>query len=563
MIKIAREGNRSFPGNTDLNSNIAAGNIGKTHLLRSVPRLRNRLLLFGFGSDQQATISSFSSSGHVSPDSAVDYIMSCIVDLKLKDIPLQVVLKKTATQFLILKHSFEAQHDATSSNQSHSLLSTHYMVDDLVRSPITLRQAFYFCKPLFATSGQSIGPSTSENNGNTIEKAIPTKFVHEEQEVEMILEAKSASCSTSYVYNCINSLADTMKIRREHLFLEAEGKSLFSVQPYFHGGPCASDTTFRQIVNMFKGWTGTSLITSASIRQIQSSLVQLLALVSSSAPHRNIKITVAAIEKEGIYDQILQRLRAKTALPTTTFSLQSSSSTASAPLSMLEFGKDASLKVIPADHLFEELIMNPILQKRTGFPRNVRELNISTNVIFLVCLKGFPCRSSRKLLAVLQQFKSLLALSSLSPSSFSDPLVHQNTEQKEGHQAHISLVHQEVIEPKPENLLSYSQPSPILAFVDCNPSGILILNSLLSIGSSTAQAPHHPEFPFSVRWCALRPSMIAIIPESKIKFQKQPFSDRDVAIISTLENSRHKLNWAGELEAMKALSFKLELQCLL
>jgi hypothetical protein len=267
-----------------------------------------------------------------------------------------------------------------------------------------------------------------------------------------------------------------------------------------------------------------------------------------------IRVNVVAVEKEGFFDHLLPLL---------------SSSRPKLEQKLEQHLQDTSfndaLKLTPRNHwnehrIFDEMVLRPLhnfspsqLRNPTSGSANQKNAadaspskaqyspdmsHCPAIVQFVVCLKGMPCLHARRLLEILHQFQTLVQLHL--PSSISD-----------------------IGDPAISSDNGTNHRPQILCFVDCNPSGMIILETLArshgvdEIRKETRPPPPPPDNaeadekkvhlqdplrtlsqPSRIRWCALTPTQLASM--SIAHHHRQPLSPRDQAILSRLASHAHQ-----------------------
>ena len=307
---------------------------------------------------------------------------------------------------------------------------------------------------------------------------------------------KGDSVSPAYVYNCIQRLTSSLSCHREHLFIEAEGHGLFCTRRSSSYGSSHSSmsTALQSLLQVFRAPV---FITKALIDSLAHYLDTILNLDEHSD---RFTISVVAIEKEGIFQNILHRL-----------DLSNSSCHFSAS-NVFEPSKKDTFDRIVMDSL------SPLPASTSSYKQ--RSSLVSRNVIlFLVCLKGMPDHNTRKLLTLLHRFEILSCLK----------------------YSHFSLL---------PTSSSPKHPSSVRCFVDCNPSGFAIAQCIAK------------NFGPPIILCALLPSQLHSLPS--FRQQYQTLSTRDRSMLSNmLESNDVPESFKHELSLMLEMNGKEELQSLL
>ena len=333
---------------------------------------------------------------------------------------LVTTLRRTASQLLIIS-AFLPRLSA--SNRSLDEISLSSSVNISSRQ-LTLRQLYYTCKPLLqrgrafhtplsafhAPALDHTDKSSVDGSQHALRPSEPPPYEDE------TLSDVTSQVPPDYVYECINRLGDTLQCHREHLFIEAEGHALFCARSI--GKTTNLPTSLQAIIRQF---AATKIITRSVIDSFNA-LAQ--AYIDERADSVIPQISIFAVEKEGVYEQILRQLER---------SIQPR-----AP-------KSRSNKA-EVDN-FEKYVMSHFRSSSSYFAS--QKARNQTKIVFLVCSKGFPDQATKSLLRAIHFFHTMTLLptssSQLSPNGFQTP--------------------------------------PIRCFADCNPSGVLIALNLSPDGS--------------------------------------------------------------------------------
>lgn len=370
------------------------------------------------------------------------------------------MLRKTATQLLIITRLVPRLSSATRS------LSPNHSQETSKRLPLTLRQLHYVCKPMLQRAldlrhnSLSEEPltkkSSSPDNDATISGILG----------DMKALPPPKQVSPSYTYDCVNGITSSLHCQREHLFIAAEGHALFCMRVMPSPTNIAKSLPLS-LQALLASLSATQIVTTELNKAILS-LFQ--AYLDSEVETDSPQISLVAIEKEGVYDLILQKIELER--------------TASRKISTWNNRKQES-------DSFDEFVMKQL------FPPPSREFSSapsrkhlrSQRIVFLLCLKGMPDHSTRQLARQLHHFHTL---DLLRRRAFLPASIHP----------------------------SFLQAPKIRCFVDCNPSGLLILQCL----SQDGKCP--------IEWCGLLPSQLALLPQTQNQWQA--LSIRDQAILEGL-----------------------------
>jgi hypothetical protein len=480
----------------------------------------------------------------------------------------KIALKRTAIQLLILKLCFTAQCGSIPPLHLTTLdmLVNKHSIQDMPF--VTLRQAFYNCKPLLSRvrlSKALDGINNMENIDHEFgdpEEGSPGLMEGDQtmEGNESTQTGRLASVSPSYIYKCISNLTSNMNARREHLSLEAEGKALFCIKTDFRTSSIALDSPIHLIHDVVSHFQHLELVTNHFIKELEEKLAILLSCLSSPSTQVPPLISIVVIEKEGIFDQVSQRWDARVERKVDSWNAVSYPSYLAANQSYHSQnvgGIDYKSGTPIEDDYFETLVMNSL------FPSPPTETNPKfhlrrDSLLFMVCLKGFPCHASRKLLRILHQFHTLVML-----QSFRTP--HPESSAASRFYSSCSRSHSTPNWRAINNFLDCSNPyalqaPPIRCFVDCNPSGILIMQSLLRNPSHVEQQGTVTTDLFPLLWCGLLPSQLLQFPIST--HQCQTLTERDKSLLVTLDRQPLHDSIRIEIEIFFKHQFKAELQSL-
>jgi len=494
-------------------------------------------------------------------------------------LPLMTVLKKTATTLLIVKQLLAIQftHFPSTASSTYS----NYKFDIVSRPVVTLRQIYYGCKPFLARApflSALVEHHDLKLHSHQLRSSLQlynrlevTKGWEEEAEVESPQLAQYRSVSPSVIYECVGRMCEKTLIEREHLQLDAEGKALFSIRLR-----CTSSSQSYDSLSIFSRLVAShfrtpQLITTRMVEEVRTKLSDFLGCSTPNSWLPNA-ISIVALEKEGVFHQILQRLDAAGDMGTEpqicseSLSLPLSSSRDS-PLETKRTSSRSDRSPTNPRDAFDSMVMDRLAHPHpsSSSPTSSFAVNSDSQILFLVCLKGFPCHSSRHLLRLLHQFHGLLQVASFNLQS-SSPMRSSSDSTILGSSESIfedshPMFSADRASTLPHPLHPLRVP-PIRCFVDCNPSGVLIMISLArSTRVVTGQAETACKL-FPILWVGLLPSQLRLLCTSALHLQS--LSTRDLSLLKTLHQNAKEWHesMSAELIEMSSSGLKAELQCL-
>lgn len=444
-------------------------------------------------------------------------------------------LRRLATQFLILQHLIPHLEAATSIIWSTGITSPIF-------APTTLRQLFYLCKPMLQKASEInaeavLSPASRSKKHARIDAEILTSWLTyaeeptiDEKTDDCVFFEKNvsgldvASASPGYVNDCVRRFCATTGILRDHLLVEAEGTSLFSISitdaPTSPDNPC-----FELLTSMSRQFANPQLVTNRTIASVSKLLQSFLDTPFELPP----QLSIAAIEKEGIFASIISRMP----------------SSGVRPKVFLENSK-IGRKLDHFDNIVMSSLFPPATSDINAVSRNLRP----TRLLFMVCLKGFPGLLARRFVHLLHRFHMLYIVQHLTSQQLDANAARSLSNHPS--ERRISLTSSSIVDAR-----HTPHAPPVRCFVDCNPSGVLIAKTLSSAGDSESAIG------VPVLWCGLLPSQLDQLDISEL--QRQKMTDRDRSLLEGLRNGTH--DWdaptKGELEKMFSMDCKAELQCLM